>query len=210
MKTYYLTVLGYYNNSDSTRQTWVICDGVQYSQAGCYEFWIKQGDSMQTVAYYPIKNTIITSIEDNNNTEEDIDNYTKAEEDNNKNNNNTISNPDLDTPEDAYNPYLTEVAREKADYLKWKHGTIASALITATEMLDELQAMTKFYGKEIDSIYPMQHYVDYWTEVKDALADDRMEEFRRAYHEHLKSNKAPLETNSQTNDTRSDNTTQNS
>lgn len=80
MKTYYLTVLGYYNNSDSTHQTWVICDGVEFSQAGCYVFWNKRGDSMQTVAYYPIRNTIITSVEDN------TDNYSEIAEENNYNN----------------------------------------------------------------------------------------------------------------------------
>jgi hypothetical protein len=64
MKRYHLTVLGYYNNSDGTHQTSIICDGVNYSQAGCYEFWVKKDDSYQVVAYYPIRQTIITSIED--------------------------------------------------------------------------------------------------------------------------------------------------
>ena len=65
MKTYHLTILGYYNNSDGTHQTSVTCDGMHYSQAGCYEFWIKRDDRLQAVAYYPIRNTIITSVEDN-------------------------------------------------------------------------------------------------------------------------------------------------
>ncbi len=42
----------------------IICDGVNYSQAGCYEFWVKKDDSREVIAYYPIRQTIITSIED--------------------------------------------------------------------------------------------------------------------------------------------------
>lgn len=63
MKKYHLTVLGYYRNSDTTHQTTIVCDGMNYSQAGCYEFWVKNGETYRVVAYYPIINTIITSIE---------------------------------------------------------------------------------------------------------------------------------------------------
>lgn len=63
MKKYHITVLGYYNNSDSTHQTSVICDGLRYSEAGCYEFLVKKDDGHEVVAYYPIRQTIITSIE---------------------------------------------------------------------------------------------------------------------------------------------------
>ena len=63
MKKYHLTILWYYNNSDGTHQTSIICDGMDYSQAGCYQFWVKKDASYEVVAYYPIRNTIITSIE---------------------------------------------------------------------------------------------------------------------------------------------------
>ena len=36
---------------------------MSYSQAGCYEFWIKENDTHVAIAYYPIKQTIITNIE---------------------------------------------------------------------------------------------------------------------------------------------------
>jgi hypothetical protein len=63
MKKYHLTILGYYNNSDSTHQTSIVCDYMSYSEAGCYEFRVKKNDSYEAVAYYPIRHTIITSIE---------------------------------------------------------------------------------------------------------------------------------------------------
>ena len=63
MKRYHITLLGYYRNSDTTKQTSIDCDGVNYSSAGCYEFWVKNGDGHEVVAYYPIRQTIITSIE---------------------------------------------------------------------------------------------------------------------------------------------------
>lgn len=63
MKKYNITILSYYNNSDTTDQTSIICDGVKYSQAGCYEFWVKKDDTYEVIAYYPIRQTIITSIE---------------------------------------------------------------------------------------------------------------------------------------------------
>lgn len=70
MKKYHLTILGYYNNSagynpDTTRQTTVTCDGMTAYDAGYYEFWVrdKHGD-FDCVALYPIRNTIITRIED--------------------------------------------------------------------------------------------------------------------------------------------------
>ena len=63
MKKYHLTILLYYNNSDGTHQTSIVCDGISYSEAGCYEFWVKKGDGREVIAYYPIRHTIITSIE---------------------------------------------------------------------------------------------------------------------------------------------------
>lgn len=63
MIKYHLTILGYYNNSDTTYQTSIICDGVNYSDAGCYQFWVNKNDSMNVIAYYPIRQTIITSVE---------------------------------------------------------------------------------------------------------------------------------------------------
>ena len=63
MKKYNITILRYYNNSDSTHQTSIICNGMKYSQAGCYEFWVNKNDRYEVIACYPIRNTIITSIE---------------------------------------------------------------------------------------------------------------------------------------------------
>lgn len=63
MIKYHLTILGYYNNSDTTYQTSIICDGVNYSSTGCYRFWVNKNDSMDVIAYYPIRQTIITSVE---------------------------------------------------------------------------------------------------------------------------------------------------
>jgi hypothetical protein len=63
MKRYYITVLGYYNNSDSTYQTIIDCDGMSYNNAGLYEFYNKTTQSNAVVAYYPIRQTIITNIE---------------------------------------------------------------------------------------------------------------------------------------------------
>lgn len=64
-RRYHLSVIGYYNDShaDSTHQETVECDGMNYSRAGCYEFWVKNGDSYEVIAYYPIRHTIITLIE---------------------------------------------------------------------------------------------------------------------------------------------------
>jgi len=64
MKRYHITILGYYNNSDTTHQVTIDCDGVGYSNSGCYEFWVKKDDTYEVIAYYPIRQTIITSIED--------------------------------------------------------------------------------------------------------------------------------------------------
>lgn len=64
MKRYYLTVLGYYNNSDTTHQVTIQCDGMWFTGSGCYEFYKTVNDTMIPVAYYPIRNTIITSIEE--------------------------------------------------------------------------------------------------------------------------------------------------
>ena len=63
MKRYHITVLGYYRNSDTTQQTTIDCDGMYYSSAGVYEFFNKTEDGYDVVAYYPIRQTIITSIE---------------------------------------------------------------------------------------------------------------------------------------------------
>jgi hypothetical protein len=63
MKRYHITVLGYYNNSDSTHQTTIECDGMYCSNAGLYEFYNKTTQSNVVVAYYPIRQTIITNIE---------------------------------------------------------------------------------------------------------------------------------------------------
>lgn len=63
MKRYHLTVLGYYNNSDTTHQVTIDCDAVRYSSAGCYEFCEKIDDTMIPIAYYPIWKTIISSVE---------------------------------------------------------------------------------------------------------------------------------------------------
>ena len=64
MKIYHLTILGYYNNSNTTHQTSIKCDGMSPSHEGFYSFWVKiEGDRLEAVAFYPIKSTIITSIE---------------------------------------------------------------------------------------------------------------------------------------------------
>lgn len=60
---YHITILGYYRNSDTTKQLTIDCDGIQYSRAGVYEFINKTEDGCVAVAYYPIRQTIITSIE---------------------------------------------------------------------------------------------------------------------------------------------------
>ena len=64
MKIYHLTILGYYNNSDTTHQTSIKCDGMSDTEEGFYRFWVKiDSGRYEDVAYYPIRNTIITSIE---------------------------------------------------------------------------------------------------------------------------------------------------
>ena len=63
MKRYHITVLGYYNNSDSTYQTTIDCNDMNYSSAGLYAFYIKGDVGSVVVAYYPIRQTIITKIE---------------------------------------------------------------------------------------------------------------------------------------------------
>lgn len=64
MKRYYLTILGYYNNSDTTHQVTIDCDGVWFTASGCYEFFKTVDDTMIPVAYYPIWKTIISNVED--------------------------------------------------------------------------------------------------------------------------------------------------
>lgn len=63
MKKFYITVLGYYRNSDTTQQTIIECDGINYSSAGVYEFFNKTEDGYFAIAYYPIRQTIINKIE---------------------------------------------------------------------------------------------------------------------------------------------------
>jgi hypothetical protein len=64
MKRYHITILGYYRNSDTTHQITIDCDGMNYSSAGAYEFWNRRDTtSYENIAYYPVKCTIITSIE---------------------------------------------------------------------------------------------------------------------------------------------------
>lgn len=63
MKRYYLTILGYYNNSDTTHQVTIDCDGVGYSSSGLYEFWKDCDGTRTAIAYYPIWKTIISNVE---------------------------------------------------------------------------------------------------------------------------------------------------
>ncbi len=64
-RRYHLTVLGYYRSHDTTHQVSIDCDGMWFTSSGCYEFYkIVENDTMIPVAYYPIRQTIITSIED--------------------------------------------------------------------------------------------------------------------------------------------------
>lgn len=63
MKRYHITILGYYRNSDTTQQTTIECDGMNYSDTGVYEFYNKTKDGYVAIAYYPILHTIITKIE---------------------------------------------------------------------------------------------------------------------------------------------------
>jgi len=63
MTRFHITVLGYYRNSDTTQQTIIECDGINYSSAGVYEFFNKTEDGYVAIAYYPIRQTIINKIE---------------------------------------------------------------------------------------------------------------------------------------------------
>ena len=63
MNRYHITILGYYRNSDTTQQTTIDCDGLNYSSGGAYEFFNKTEDGYVVIAYYPIRQTIITKIE---------------------------------------------------------------------------------------------------------------------------------------------------
>jgi hypothetical protein len=63
MNRYHITVLGYYRNSDTTQQTTIECDGLNYSSGGVYEFFNKTEDGYVVIAYYPIRQTIISKIE---------------------------------------------------------------------------------------------------------------------------------------------------
>jgi hypothetical protein len=64
MKRYYITIIGYHQNSNTTNQTIIDCDGMSISGAGCYEFWVqKDKKTYEALAYYPIRQTIITKIE---------------------------------------------------------------------------------------------------------------------------------------------------
>jgi hypothetical protein len=63
MKRFHITILGYYRNSDTTQQTRIECNGMNYSSAGVYEFFNKREDGYVAIAYYPVIQTIITKIE---------------------------------------------------------------------------------------------------------------------------------------------------
>jgi hypothetical protein len=63
MKRYYITVLGYYRELDTTKEVTIECDGMNYSDAGAYQFYNKTENGYEEVAYYPILKTIITKIE---------------------------------------------------------------------------------------------------------------------------------------------------
>lgn len=63
MKRYYITIIGYHRNSDTTQLLTIDCDGMHYSSAGVYEFFNKTEDGYDVIAYYPIRQTIITKIE---------------------------------------------------------------------------------------------------------------------------------------------------
>ena len=63
MKRYHITVL-------DLKDYKIECDGMNYSTAGCYEFW-KYSDTGSElkgrviyIAYFPIYRTIITEIEE--------------------------------------------------------------------------------------------------------------------------------------------------
>jgi len=67
MKKYHLTIFGYYDKVDTSHQTTITCDGISSSNAGYYEFWVmKECGRSKSVAFYPIRNTIIRKIEDIN------------------------------------------------------------------------------------------------------------------------------------------------
>jgi hypothetical protein len=65
MKRYYLTILGYYRNTDTTHSITIDCDGMNYSPAGFYQFFNHTEDKSGyiEVAHYPIRYTIITKLE---------------------------------------------------------------------------------------------------------------------------------------------------
>ncbi len=62
MKRYYIKVIGCYIDSNTTHQVTIDCDGMCYSDSGVYEFWNDKGYKIP-VAYYPIRHTIITKVE---------------------------------------------------------------------------------------------------------------------------------------------------
>ena len=47
---YHITILGYYRNSDTTKQLTIDCDGIQYSRAGVYEFINKTEDPIPALS----------------------------------------------------------------------------------------------------------------------------------------------------------------
>jgi hypothetical protein len=64
MKRYHLTIFGYYTRADSTHRTTITCDGVSSFNEGYYAFWEREENGgSKPIAFYPIRNTIITYIE---------------------------------------------------------------------------------------------------------------------------------------------------
>ena len=66
MKKYYLKV---FTNAQTTPWTYeVIADYFEWSQSGCYVFYLQDSESRKTtiVSTYPISRTIIEKIEDVN------------------------------------------------------------------------------------------------------------------------------------------------
>ena len=67
MKRYHLTILGHYDSPNIAYQRTIECDSMEYSSAGFYKFYKKQEQDSRysdPIAYYPIKSTIITKIEE--------------------------------------------------------------------------------------------------------------------------------------------------
>lgn len=62
---YHVRVIGWYNNSDTVEYTTIDCDGMEVCARGDYMFWEYVMDGkVKAVAHYPIRNTIISKIEE--------------------------------------------------------------------------------------------------------------------------------------------------